>query len=435
MEPRFGGCRLPLLIVLLGCALPGSPTAAAAQQTRSGERELPVTGDSLPELRPFDQVVEALISEHAVPGASLAVARDGKVVYARGYGWADTLARAPVSPHHRFRIASVSKSLTAIAVLKLVEAGSLSLNDRPFEILAAGQVVDAEPTDPRISRITVQQLLRHRGGFDRTVGPDPTLTPGAVARELGVEPPVGLDEIIRFMTARPLDYEPGTRTVYSNFGYAVLGRLIEEVAGGSYEAFVRKEVLAPMGVSRMMLGRAFPDERADDEVSYHHPSDPATVAAVPPRTGKVPLPDGGFDLGLMGAHGGWIATPTDLVRLVAAVDGVAEPADILALSTVRQMVAAPEEGVDSAYYAMGWVVRPATSDSPEAWWHVGDLPGTTALLMRSGRTAWALLLNRTPWDASAHDTIRETLESAARRVSRWPGDVSGPRPTPDPQAG
>lgn len=122
----------------------------------------------------------------------------------------------------------------------------------------------------------------------------------------------------------------------------------------------------------------------------------------------------------MAAHGGWIATPTDLVRLLAAVDGVQDPPDLLATATVRKMVAPPEEGADSVYYAMGWYVRPALRGSPEAWWHVGDLPGTTALLMRSGRNSWAILLNRSPWDRNTHDTVREALESAARRVTRWP---------------
>jgi CubicO group peptidase (beta-lactamase class C family) len=238
-----------------------------------------------------------------------------------------------------------------------------------------------------------------------------------VARELGVEPPIDLDRIIRFMTARPLDHDPGSKTVYSNFGYAVLGRLIEEVTGRSYETFVREEVLAAMGVETMRLGRTFPDERPDDEVSYYHPPPPTTVPAIAPRTGEVRLPDGGFNLELMAAHGGWIATPTDLVKLVTSVDGHEDPPDILESSTVRQMVAPPEEGADSTYYAMGWVVRPETGDSPEAWWHVGDLPGTTALLMHSDRTTWALLLNRSPWDAAAHETIRKALESAARQIA------------------
>lgn len=406
-------------MILLLAVLHGPSASGAAQETRPREGGLPVTGDSVPELRSFDRAVRALLSEHDVPGASLAVARDGKVIFARGYGWADTIARTPVSPRHRFRIASVSKPVTAIAILKLVEDGALGLDDRPFVILEASHAVDTEPPDPRITRITVRQLLRHRGGFDRTVGPDPTLAPGAVARELGIQPPVGVDEIIRFMTARPLDYEPGSKTVYSNFGYAVLGRLIEEVTGEGYEAFVKEEVLAPIGVSRMMLGRAFADERPNDEVSYYHPPPPTAVPAIPPRTGAVTLPNGGFDLEVMAAHGGWVATPTDLVRLVAAVDGLTDPPDILTPSTIRQMVAAPEEGADSTYYAMGWIVRPATDATPEAWWHMGDLPGTTAFLMRSGRISWALLLNRSPWDGSAHGTIRKALESAARDLPLW----------------
>lgn len=109
----------------------------------------------------------------------------------------------------------------------------------------------------------------------------------------------------------------------------------------------------------------------------------------------------------MAAHGGWIATPTDLLRLLGAMDGLEDPPDILSPSTIRRMMAPPQEGVDTAYFGMGWMVRPAEDGLPTVWWHVGDLPGTTALLMRSGRTSWALLVNRWPWGPQAHAAIRD----------------------------
>lgn len=389
-----------------------------AQQ--SEEPGLPTTGREVPELRAFDHAVRSLMAEHGIPGASLAVAREGRLVLARGYGFADTASREPVRPSHRFRIASVTKPITAAAILELVERGRLRLDDRPFEILDR-LAPPGGPADPRMREITVRQLLRHRGGFDRRRSIDPTLVPGAVAESLGVEQPIDVGQVVRFMLGRPLDFEPGARTAYSNFGYAVLGRLVEEVTGRRYEAFVREAVLEPAGAEGIEVGRSFPADRPDDEVSYHHPGPPGPVPAIPPAEGRVALPDGGFRLELMAAHGGLIATPADLLRFLTAVDGEASRPDVLSPATVRRMTA-PPEGVrpDSAYYAMGWNVRPPTGDAPATWWHGGDLPGTAALLMRSGPTAWAFVINRSPWGREAHGTIRRALERAARAVTSWP---------------
>ncbi len=373
------------------------------------------------ELAAFDRAVRSLMSVHGLPGASLAVARDERLVLARAYGHADTVGRERMRPNHRFRIASVSKPVTAAAVLKLVEDGELRLGDRAFAFLDQLEPPAGATVDPRFREITIRQLLRHRAGFDRTRGLDPTLTPGRVAAELGVGLPVEVEQVIRFMLGRPLDFDPGTKTVYSNFGYAVLGRVVERVTGRDYEAYVREAILRPAGATGMELGQAFPTDRPADEVSYYHPPPPGLVPAIPPGEGQVPLPDGGFDLSVMDAHGGWIASAPDLLRFLTAIDGSPRRPDVLSPATVRRMTAPPNgEPVDTAHYAMGWDVRPAADGRPEAWWHAGDLPGTTALLMRSGRTAWALLLNGTAWGPEAHAEIRGALEAAARRVEAWP---------------
>lgn len=410
----------PVGIRVVVCLL-AAATAWSCAGRRADPGAIGATGRAVPELRAFDEAVRSLMAEHGLPGASLAVARDERLVLARGYGWADTTAREPVRPDHRFRIASVSKPVTAAAVLKLVEEGRLRLDDRAFAILDRIEPPAGSSVDPRIRAITVRQLLRHRAGFDRTGGLDPTLMPGRVAQELGVALPLEVEQVIRYMRGRPLDFDPGTRTDYSNFGYAVLGRIVEAVTGRPYEAYVREAVLEPAGATGMELGRSFPADRPEDEVAYYHPPPPGLVPAVPPDTGMVPLPDGGFYLSLMDAHGGWIASAPDLLRFLTAVDGSPGRPDVLSAATVRTMVARPDGApAETAYYAMGWDVRPATDERPEAWWHAGDLPGTTALLMRSGQTAWALLWNGTAWGPKAHAEIRGALEAAARSVEAWP---------------
>lgn len=399
----------------------GRVLATRTDEPSADRDTIPTTGAAVPQLAAFDRAVRSLMSVHGLPGASLAVARDERLVLARAYGHADTVGRERMRPSHRFRIASVSKPVTAAAVLKLVEDGELRLGDRAFAFLDQLEPPAGATVDPRFREITIRQLLRHRAGFDRTRGLDPTLTPGRVAAELGVGLPVEVEQVISFMLGRPLDFDPGTKTVYSNVGYAVLGRVIERVTGRDYEAYVREAILRPACATGMELGQAFPTDRPADEVSYYHPPPPGLVPATPPGEGQVPLPDGGFDLSVMDAHGGWIASAPDLLRFVTAIDGSPRRPDVLSPATVRRMTAPPSgEPVDTAYYAMGWDVRPAADGRPEAWWHAGDLPGTTALLMRSGRTAWALLLNGTAWGPEAHAEIRGALEAAARRVEAWP---------------
>jgi CubicO group peptidase (beta-lactamase class C family) len=154
------------------------------------------------------------------------------------------------------------------------------------------------------------------------------------------------------MLSRPLDFEPGTRQVYSNYGYALLGRIIEEVTGRSYEAYVQDAVLHPAGATGLALGRSWPADRPPDEVSYYRLRPPTHVRPIGPDsvTGgrRVPFPDGGIHVEAWKAHGGWMGTPTDLIRFALAVDGDAARPNVLSPATRAAMMApppgAPEDG-------------------------------------------------------------------------------------------
>src|SRR5262249_38714238 len=157
--------------------------------------------------------------------------------------------REPVRPRSLFRIASVSKPITSAAVLQLVEQGKLGLDDRVVDLLDVRHNGDPiAPADPRLKRVTIRHLLQHRGGWDRDKSFDPMFRSVRIAREFGTRPPAGPELIIASMWKRPLDFDPGARSCYSNFGYCVLGRVIEKVSGISYEAYVREHILAPLGI-------------------------------------------------------------------------------------------------------------------------------------------------------------------------------------------
>jgi N-acyl-D-amino-acid deacylase len=223
---------------------------------------------------PFDHEIEAFMRARKVPGAALAVVKDRRLVYARGYGLADLEERELVWPTSRLRIASISKPITAVAVLKLVEKEKLNLDTHVWELLDLVTLVPGgRKADERWKRITIRQLLQHTGGWDRDQSFDPMFRARVIAKELGTASPPGPRDIIRYMLGQPLDFDPGARYTYSNFGYCVLGRVIEKITGLSYERFVQQAVLAPIGVTRMQLGRSLPDKRAGSEVRYYTPDD------------------------------------------------------------------------------------------------------------------------------------------------------------------
>ena len=203
------------------------------------------------------------------------------------------------------------------------------------------------------------------------------------------------------MPRAPLDFDPGTKHVYSNFGYAILGRVIERVSGMTYESYVKTAVLAPAGITTMQIGRTRLSQRATNEVKYYQPgSETVNVDLVPsvfPGEGQVPSIYGGFYMEALDAHGGWLASAVDLARFGVVTDGRPTPADIVSPGSIAEMTRRDSQAwpTGASWYGLGWSVRPLPQDN---WWHGGSLPGTSSILVRSyhGFT-WAAVFNaRTP---------------------------------------
>ena len=132
-----------------------------------------VTGAAAPELKSLDDEITSLMRKWSIPGGAVAVAKDGRLVLAHGYGLADRDAGTPVQPDSLFRIASLSKPITAAAILVLVERGRLDLDAKVLDILKSPGISPDKAADPRWKQITVRQLLFHTAGFDRGTGFDP----------------------------------------------------------------------------------------------------------------------------------------------------------------------------------------------------------------------------------------------------------------------
>jgi N-acyl-D-amino-acid deacylase len=383
-------------------------------------------------LASFDRLMTDFLNEHELPGAALAVSRNGRLVYSRGFGHADREAKQAVQPEALFRIASISKPLTAVAVLQLAERGRLKLDEPVFPVLKLQEPKGKGIVfDPRWKTVTILHLLQHRGGWDRDQSFDPMFRSPTIVKELNVPPPADPPAIIRYMLRQPLQFDPGSKDVYSNFGYCLLGRVIEKVSGQSYEEYVRKEVLAPLGIHTMRLGATLPEKRARGEVKYYVANNGTGTAVMGPRLGQpVPSPYGAWCLESMDAHGGWLASAPDLVRFISAF-GDPRRCKILKLKSIEIMLARPPGAAGfeadgkprDAYYACGWMVRPIGNTGRANIWHGGSLDGTSTLLVgRHDGLSWAVLFNSRD-SAKKKDpagTIDSLLHEAADAVQTLP---------------
>jgi len=361
------------------------------------------TGIAVPGMTFCDNAATTFMNNFSIPGMTIAISKNGKLIYSRGFGKANTALTETTQPHHMFRIASVSKPITGIAIMKLVEQGRLSLSDRPFGptglLRNNTYISQSNVTDTRIYNITVKQLLEHSAGWNRDINcfPSPTspysyMTPGCdpisaplhVTATLGVPNPVTKDNLIRFMMQKGLNTAPGATYNYSNIGYLILGRVIEEVSGMSYEDFVKNAILSPLGICDMHLGKNLLSNKMEREAEYIAPYNNLSCYG----TGAlVPWQYGGWNLEAMDAHGGWIASARDLVKLWVAVDGFSTKPDILSAATIQTMVT---PSVTNANYANGWQVN-----SNNHWWHTGSLDGTASVAVRtSNGYTWAVFVNK-----------------------------------------
>lgn len=309
--------------------------------------------------------ITTFMTSHGLPGGSVALTQNGRLVYARGFGTADPATGDAVTTSHLFRVASVSKPITAVTVFRLIDQGTLNLTDKVFGTSGIlGTTYGSAPYGTK-DQITVQHLLEHTSGWSKAQ--DPMF--GHLDKDQG--------ELIDYM----LDHEdlattPGATYDYLNFGYCLLGRVIEQVTGLSYAEAVRQHVLLPCGIHDMHIaGDTLADRQPNEVVYVKQTYDPYS-----------------FRASRMDAHGGWIARPTDLVRFLAHVDGLPGRPDILAPAS-RTTMTTPTVAVDAAGsapdYAKGWDVGPAGN-----LYHTGDFGGTAAeIILTAGGIGWAAVFN------------------------------------------
>jgi CubicO group peptidase (beta-lactamase class C family) len=365
----------------------------------------------------LDSVVERFRAEWQLKGVSLAIAQHGRLVYAQGFGLADEELGLPTTPQHRFRLASVSKLVTAVAIMQLVEAGKLRLTDKVFG--PGGLLVDSlylAARDPRVYQIEVQHLLRHTGGWRNRLRADPMFVPLEIAAATGTQPPASLEAITQYMFRQEMLAAPGTFFDYSNFGYCLLGKVIEQASGQSYEQYVHQHLLHPLGIKQMHPACNRYADRSQDEVRYYdYPG--AKLRPSCYGTGElVSRAYGGMNLEVLGPAGGWVASPIEVLRFALAVDGFGTVPDLLAPQTVALMTA--QNLTDTlSNQEIGWRYC-----GDQAWLRTGSFGGTHALLARQADgIAWAWVSNTSAWRGpNFSNDVWEMMNTALAQVDQWP---------------
>jgi len=361
----------------------------------------------------IDRVVYSFLRKWSIAGASVAIAKDGKLVFARGFGYIDTALKIQTQPYNKFRIASISKLVTATAIMKLSEEGKLSLDDKVFG--PEGILNDkyfSNPKDKRAYDITVEQLLSHEGGWTQRYG-DQMFMPITIADKMGLKPPVSTKDIVRFALDRRLQYTPGKGRSYSNLGYSILGLVIEKITGMSYENYCQEYILHPLGIYDMSIAGNMPWQRAVNETMYYEPADVLPKPSIYGTGEMLPPSYGGNDITALGAAGAWIATAPDLMRLCLSVDGFNTRPDILSDTSIKFMT-------DRSYgfAPVGWKGTIYNGN----WWRTGSFPGTAGMMKRqSNGISWVVLLNSSAWNGpEIYSYISNMMYRVMLRIKTWP---------------
>jgi len=211
-----------------------------------------------------DEVIQSMDAIGAT-AAALAVSYNGRVVYTKGYGYSDRRGRKPTSEKTAMRLASCTKPFTAAAIRELIRQGKVKADTRVFDYL--GILPNESLADKRIQKITINDLLEHRGGWDRDQTFDPMYEIDRLKSEMGVSR-ITKKHIVRYMWDQPLQHAPGTERSYSNFGFLLLGLVIEKATGKSYVVAIRELVTDPVKAGEVFLSSPVRGNRKSREVFY-----------------------------------------------------------------------------------------------------------------------------------------------------------------------
>jgi len=346
------------------------------------------------------RLARALIAGDRLTGLSVAVAVDGEIVWAEGFGVANVDRRTPVTPLTRFRLGALSKPLTAMAAAVLDDQGRLDL-DAPVQ-----RYVPAYPQ--KQWSITTRQLMGDVAGVHRIRGDNNDAMP--------VEHCDSLNEAVALLAYDPLMFEPGTEHRYSIWGWVLVSAVIEGAAGEPFPRVMARQVFEPLGMGRTIVSEG---EDTDGVSSY-------TTKAVfgIPLGVKTARPD----YSCVAGAGAFLSTPTDLVRLGSAMlkPGLLKSETIATFATPARLASGA-----STTYALGWTINTLqlAGETVRMVSHRGTPFGGTVSLLTFPDLGLAIAAAANMTHATGVDPfarrVAEVFTAPQNRQARWarPGEV------------
>ncbi len=302
---------------------------------------------------------------------------------------------------------------------KLIEEKKLFLEDNVLDIL--DKVINKKDiTDQEWNNVKVKNLLRHDSGV-------PCIDCGNSKwlknefEEKG-EKRATPQAVLSYLVKQKLQNKPGSQYQYNNNNYLILGRIIEQVTGKEYEKYVKDQILRPMGIINMKIGKTLKKDKDQMEVEYDISQMTHTVRTIFPEDGEfVSAPYGNWSMEVSEAYGGWIASAADIVRFVSFFDGFEEPQDLISKSTWNEMTKMPMTPYNStdkdSWQGLAWRVTRNGEDCN--YWHSGVFDETRAKVVRTADGyIWCFIFNGN----ANQDEVDSLMWLAHSEVKKIPSD-------------
>jgi CubicO group peptidase (beta-lactamase class C family) len=374
---------------------------------QNGSQSQDYTVQLITDIKPIDEQISRFMSKYNVPGMTMSITKDNRLVYSKAYGYVDTSAHQPATTSSLFRLASDSKQFTSVTIMRLMDQKKIAMTDKIFGNGAIlGTTYGTKPYGPGITDITVSDLLHHTSGGWSADGNAFNNFNDPMFSNLTMN---NAQLISWTLDNMPLDTLPNTHFEYSNFGYFLLARVIEKITGENYAQAVQDLVLTPCGITDMRIAGNTLADRVQNEAVYYNQE---TQTAYD-----------GLNISRADGCAGWIASSLDLVKFNTRINQLNPATDLLSPNAYAVMTSTTPA---SNGYACGWAVYP----DQEGFEHEGGLPGTSSdqafqtLLMNpnnNGNFTFGIVINTRNLDNNYGTDLDNIFWHAQLNIPVWPG--------------
>ena len=357
----------------------------------------------------FKNVFRSFVQEDSIVGASAVLMRDGKVVERIDHGFADRARGVRVDSGTIYHWGSITKGLTAISVMQLRDRGKLSLDDRVVDYVPELRLIH----DPfgSIDSITIRMLMSHTAGFQNGTWPY------GAGQEWEPFEPTKWEQLVAMMPYQQIHFKPGTRYSYSNPAFIYLARIIEKISGDPWDAYVQKNIFAPLGLTHSYFRTTPYYLAASRSHNYSVERDSAS------NTLKVIDHGADFDPGITTPNGGWNAPVSDLVRYT---NFLLNPDSVVLKRSTRDEMWQPVKPMVEGYQAnneqwMGLSFFINGSGASRVLGHTGHQANFGSFFYFNPQTRMAVIAvyNTTNYDRTVtKNDLEARLNQAALRVLR-----------------